>query len=161
MGRDGTTPSNCDIDLNPPQYNSPVIIQGISVYTAIGHSGIFQVINKLQSTSPDKIGYNQKMDTSVDRKFSGDQDSASIFSKIIVRELSHGSISDLYLCCWMDFASNVVQTKVPQFVELGLPSFNISDEFGIQGNPATRIRRLTDVYHWSALDHIFSKATSV
>ena len=72
----------------------------------------------------EKIRDTQKLDTSVDRKLANNRDSASISSKLIGSELSHSSITDFYSCCWMDFASNVVQTEAPYFVELGLPAVN-------------------------------------
>ena len=101
------------------------------------------------------------MDTSVDRKFPNDCDSASIFSKVIGCELYHGSSADLYSCCRMDFAINDVRTKASYFVELGLPAINTSDEFNILGTPATRIRMSKGGYRWSALDHVFWEATAV
>ena len=110
-------------------------------------SGSLRVGNKLQSTSPDKIRNTQKLYTSVDRNFTNDRDSASIFINLIVREISHGSSSDLYLRCRMEFSSNVVQTEAPQFVDFGLLAVNISDEFGIPGTPAISIRRPTDGSH--------------
>ena len=46
-------------------------------------------------------------------------------------------------------------------MELGIPAVNTSGEVNILGTPATRIRRLMDVSHWSALDHVFDEATAV
>ena len=46
-------------------------------------------------------------------------------------------------------------------MELGIPAVNTSGEVNILGTPATRIRRLMDVSHWSALDHVFGKDTAV
>ena len=37
--RDGTTPYKCDIDVSSPWANSPVLIEGISMSPASGHSG--------------------------------------------------------------------------------------------------------------------------
>ena len=59
----------------------------------------------------------------------------------------------------MNLASYVVQTEAPQFVDLGLPDINTLNESGVFGTPATSIRRPTDVYHWSAPDHVFGEAT--
>ena len=70
--RDGTTPGNFDIAVRSPRHNSPVLIGGIGVYPASGHSGILQDLNKLKSTSPEKIRDTQKLDTSVDRSFPDD-----------------------------------------------------------------------------------------
>ena len=44
---------------------------------------------------------------------------------------------------------------------LELPAVNTSDEFRILGTPSTIIRRLMDVSHWSAPDHVFGEATAV
>ena len=61
----------------------------------------------------------------------------------------------------MYLVSNVVQTKASHLMELRLPDVNTSDEVDILGTPSTRIRNLTDVSHWSVLDHVFGKATGV
>ena len=55
-GRDGTNPGDCNIAVRSPQNNSPVLIVGITVYPASGHSGSFQVFNKRQSTFSEKLG---------------------------------------------------------------------------------------------------------
>ena len=126
-----------------------------------GHSGTFQVFNKRQSTSPGKIRGTPKLETYVDRNLPYDWYSASISRKVIGREISHLSSADLYLCCRIYFASNVVQTEASQFVDLGIPAVNTSDEFGIQCTPATRIRGPTFGSHWCAPDHVFGKSTAV
>ena len=106
--RDRNTPGNTPYSVRSPQANSPFLIGVIGVSPTIGHSGILQVLNKRQSTVSDEIEDTQKLDTSVDIKLTNDGDSASIFIKVIGRELYHGSSADLYLRCWMDFASNIV-----------------------------------------------------
>ena len=60
MGRDGTTPRETPYALSPPQDNSPVLIGGIRVSPAIGHSGSLQVLNTRQSNIYDKIRDTQK-----------------------------------------------------------------------------------------------------
>ena len=97
------------------------------MYPDSGHSGSLHVFNKLQSTSPGKIGDTKRLDTSIDRNFPDDRNYASIFSKVIGRELPHSYSANLYLRCWMDFASNFVQTKAPQFVDLGILVVNTSN----------------------------------
>ena len=57
--------------------------------------------------------------------------------------------------------SNVVQTKAPQFVDLGLPVINTFNEISVIGTSATRIQSPTDVSHWTAPDHVFSEAAAV
>ena len=68
-GRDGTTPGDTPHAARSPWANSTVLIGGTGVYPTSGHSGILQVFNKQQYTVFDKIGVTQKLDTSVDRKF--------------------------------------------------------------------------------------------
>ena len=158
--RDGSTPDDTCIAVRSPQEKSPVLIGNTNVSPVCGLIGSLQVGNKLQSTSLGKIRNDQKLDTSIDRKFPNDWDYASIFSKVIGREISHVSIEDLYLRFHMDFISNVVQTKVLQFVYLRILAFNTSDDFGILDTSATSIRRLTDGSHWYASDHVFGEASS-
>ena len=112
-------------------------------------------------TSPDEFSNVQKLDTVVDGKLPDNQDYASVFIKVVGRELSHGSSNGLYLRCRMNFLSNVVQTEAPQFVDLGVPAINTLNESSVLGTPATRIRMQTDGYHWTAPDHIFGEATVV
>ena len=73
------------------------------MYPASGNSRSLQVFNKQQSNISDKIGDTQRLDTYVDKKLPNDQD-----SEVIGPELSHGSSTDLYLLCRMDFASDFV-----------------------------------------------------
>ena len=61
----------------------------------------------------------------------------------------------------MDFASNAVETKVLNFLDLGIPDVNTSDKFNTFGTPDNIIRRLTDGTHWSVSDHIFGGASAV
>ena len=82
----------------------------------------------------------------------------SIFSKVIGNELSHSSNADLYLRFWMDFASNTVGTKAPNFVDLEILDVTSLDEFNTFGTLATRIIRPTNGPHWYAPDHVFGKA---
>ena len=56
---------------------------------------------------------------------------------LISRELSHSSISNLYLRCRMDFASNAIGTEAPHFVDLRLLAVNASDEIKILVTPTT------------------------
>ena len=143
-GSDGTAPGDCDISVRSPWTNSPVLIGGNGVPSTRGHSGSLQKFNKRKSTVSEKIRDTQTFDASIDGKLANDGDYTSIFSKVIGRELSHSYSTDLYLRCRTDFASNAVGTKVPNFVDLGLPSVNASDEFNTFGTTNTRIRRQTD-----------------
>ena len=61
----------------------------------------------------------------------------------------------------MDFTSNAVGTEAPNFLNLGLPAVNASDEFNTFGTPTTRFRRPLDVNHWYVPDHVFGEVTAV
>ena len=120
-----------------------------------------QVFNKLQYTVSEEIGDTQKCVISIDIKLADDGDSTYIFSKLIGCELSHSSSTDLYLHCWVDFASKSVGTEAPHFVDSGLLAVNASDEVNIFGTPVTRIRRPMDGSHWSVPYHFLGKRMSV
>ena len=107
-GKDGDTAGNTPPAVWSPRDNTPVLSGDITVCPASGHSGSSKDFNKRQSTIYNEIGVNQKLDTSIDINLLNDGDSASIFSKAIGCALYHSSSTDLYLCLWMDFASNVV-----------------------------------------------------
>ena len=143
-GRDRTTPVDCDNAVRSPRYNSPFLIGGTGVPPTRGHSGSLEVLNKLTCTSPSVSKNTQKFDACVDGNLENYGDSTSILSKVIGLELLHSTSTDIYLRCRMDFTSNAVRNEAPNFVDLGLPNVNASDEFNSFGNPATRFRRLTD-----------------
>ena len=105
-----------------------------------GLSRSLQFGKKQQFTSLDEVRNTQNLDTFVDGKLPNDQDYASVFSMVIGSKLLHVSIKDLYLHCRMNFSSNVVQTKAPQLVDLGLPDINTLNESGVLGTPDTSIQ---------------------
>ena len=121
-GRDGSTPEKTGIAVGSKLAPALVLIVITNISPACGISGTLQVGKKQQSTSPDKVRNEQKLDTAADGKIPNEYDSASFFSKVIGHELSHGSSNKLYLCCWMKLSSNVVQIKALQFVNLGIPA---------------------------------------
>ena len=82
-----------------------------------------------------EIGDTQKFDTSIDGYLAEGGDLATIFSKIIGQELSHGSSADIYSRCQMDFTSNAVGTKGKTFVHLGIPAVSALDELNPFGTP--------------------------
>ena len=104
MGRYVTTSGDIPHAVSYSQANSPVLVGGIGVYPSSGHSGILQVFNKRQSNIYDRIRDTQKLDTSVDGNLRNDQDSGSIFRKVIGRELSYSFSTELYSRCRMDFS---------------------------------------------------------
>ena len=161
MGRDGTNSGDYDISVRYPQANSPFLIRGIVMSPSSGHSGSLQVLNKWQPNDSDEIRDTPKLNTSVNRNLANDGNYASIFSKVMGRELSHSSSTNLYSRCWVDFMSNYVGTEGPNFMDLGILDVNASYEFNTFGTPATRIIRPTYVPHCSAPDHVFGEGIAV
>ena len=160
-GRDSSTQGGTCIAVISTHVNYQVLLGRPTVSPSCGISGRSQVGKTRESTSQDEIRNAQKLDTAVDIKLPDDWYSESVFIKVIGRELSHISNDDLYLRCWMNFLSNVVQTEAPQFVIFGIPAFNTSNEFIILRTPATRFKMPMGRYHWSASDRVFGKATLV
>ena len=93
--RDSSTPTDTCIDIRSSRANSPVMIGSTTVSLVCGISERLKVGNKQQSTPAEKIRNAQKLDTDLDRNFPNDWDSATIFSKVIGRELSHVLCYDL------------------------------------------------------------------
>ena len=77
-----------------------------------------------------EVGNTQIFNTSINGNLAKNGDSTPIFSKVIGRELSHDSSSDIYLRCRVDLTSNDVGTEAPEFMHLGLPAVNALDELG-------------------------------
>ena len=82
-------------DVSVVEITSPVLIVIVTTSPPCGLNMIHQVANKRQSTHPGLVRQTQKLDATVDGKFTNDLDSASIFSKVIGNKLSEGSNGDL------------------------------------------------------------------
>ena len=144
---DGSTPGYIGHAVSVEHALSPFLILIFGPLPPYGLNMILQVANKWQSTSPALVGNIQKLDVVIYGKLHGDLDCASIFSKVIGHKLSNGSRNDLYLRCRMNFVDDVIQTQIPQFMDLGIPTINKLDESSVLGAPATRILRPTDGSH--------------
>ena len=90
---------------------SPILIGSTTIYPACAFSGRLKVGNKRQSTSLDEVRNSQNVDTIVDGKLPNITDYASVFRSVIGRELSHGSIDDLYPEYRMNFSNNFFHTE--------------------------------------------------
>ena len=135
MGRDGTHQCNCDVVVSSPWDNRLVTIAGIVVPPTMVHSRSQGVLNGQQSISPSVSRNSQKSDASVDRNLAEDGDSTAIFIKVLGHKLYDSLSADIYSGFRVDFMSNAVGTKAPDFVHLGLPAVNSSDEFNTFGAP--------------------------
>ena len=140
-GRGGTTPGNTPHAVRPPQENWPVLIGGTTVSPKCDIMGSQGIFNKHVSNGSAEIVDTQNVDTSIDGNLAENGDSTPISSNVIRQALYRGSSA--YLRCRVDFKSNDVGTETPDFLHLGLPAFNESDEINPIGTPTTRVRRPT------------------
>ena len=108
-----------------------------------------EVGNKWQSTSPGLVRKSKKLDAVVDRKLPNNPDSASIFSKVIGDKLSDGSSRDLYTRCRMNLTSDPIQTKTPQFINLGISTIDALDKGSGISTPCYQNLK---AYGWCPLD---------
>ena len=99
--RDGRTPCDTGLTVRSKPAPSTVLIGTTTIYPDCSISGSVQVGKKRQSTPQNKVGNTQKLDTVFDRNFPDDRYPASVFGKVIGRELSHGFSNNLYSRCSM------------------------------------------------------------
>ena len=121
--------------------------------------GIQEIISKHGSTGSTEIGDTQKLDISIDESLAKNGDYMPIFSKVIRQELSHDNTDYIYLRCRLDFTSNAVGTEAPDFMHLGIPAINTSDELRSFGTPTTIVRRPTDGSNWYKTGNVFGEVT--
>ena len=157
-GRDGSTPGHCNIDVRYPRLNSPGLIIGITISPT--KTWIQAIVSPHGSTGFLKFGDTQIFETSINDNLAQDEDSTTIFNKILGQELAHDSSTDVYSRCRVDFTSNAVGTEAPEFMHLGLLELNTSDELRSFDTPVTKVGRLMDVSNWSETGHVFEEITT-
>ena len=82
--------------------------------------------NKRQSATPN-FRYSDKLDTSIDGKFTSNLVAPPIFTDVVSDKLSISSSRDLYACVGMHLAIDPVNSVTPQFVDLGFSTINTLD----------------------------------
>ena len=103
------------------------MIGGTTVSPTSGIMGSQDIVSIHGSTGSTEVRDTHKFDASVDGNLAENGDYTPIFRKLIGRELSHNSSSDIYLHCKVDFTRNAVGTKSPDFMQLGPQAINTSD----------------------------------
>ena len=76
-----------------------------------------------------------------------------VFGKVVVPKTVPNEISNIYTRKRMDFGSNSVVTKSPNFMDLSLSPANTTDKLKSIISPATRVERLTNGSNWLASRH--------
>ena len=109
-----------------------------------------------QSTIPD-VRKSNKLDTSIDGKFTNNLVAPPIFTGVLSDKFSESSTRDIYTRCWMNLAVDTVNIPAPLFVNLGIFTIDALGKCSSLWTPTTRIGSPMDVAHWNATDHIFEK----
>ena len=140
-GVDRSTPGDSGNVIGIVETSSPDLIGIIGTASTCGINLSQEVGNIRKSTSPDLVRQCLKLDATVDRKFSNNPDSTSIFSKLIGDKLSDGSSQGLYTRCRMNLMAYRIQILTPQFVDLGLSTIDELNKGSGLSTPATTFRR--------------------
>ena len=116
---DETIPQDGNTSRIPPRLNSPFIIGGgISFYPS--RTGGHDSFIPSRPIGPVEVRNAQIFHTSINGNSAKNGDPTPTFSKIIGREISNNSSADVYLCCWVNLTRDVVLTKIPNFMNMGL-----------------------------------------
>ena len=140
-GVDRSTTGDSGNVIGIVETSSPDLIWIIGTASTCGINLSQEVGNIRKSTSPDLVRQCLKLDATVDRKFSNNPDSTSIFSKLIGDKLSDGSSQGLYTRCRMNLMAYCIQILTPQFVDLGLSTIDELNKSSGLSTPATTFRR--------------------
>ena len=140
----------------PPRLTYPVQI-GVGPSISPTRTGIQEIGSPSGTIDPVGVRNTQPFHTSINGNSAKHRDTTPTFSKVIGRELSHDSITNIYLRCLMNLTHNAVKTESPNFMNLGLSSVHTSDELRSFSIPATRIGRPMDGSNWLLPGHVFGE----
>ena len=166
-GVDKYIPISTSIHSGMRKYSNPApsdsTVTRISIRTTSPPCGInvsLKIDNIRQSATP-YLRKSNKLDTSIDGKFTNILAELPIFIEVLCDKISDIFIQDLYTRRLMNLAAHPVNIPAPQFVDLGLLTIDALDKVASIWTPATRVGRPTDFSHWITPDHIFVKTTAV
>ena len=109
-GVEGIAPGDICNSVSVVGPTSPFLIESFGTSPPYCLNVSHQVVNKQKFTFQGLVRQTQKLDTVVDRKLPNDLDSASIFWKLNVHNLSDGSSVDLYMRYRTKFTADTAQT---------------------------------------------------
>ena len=176
-GVDGTTSFHSVISENStPDLNDNIgtRINGINVTTTPSPIGISEtsadpptggiwspsIGNIRQSTSPNLIK-SDELNASVDGRFSNNPIAPPVLAELFSDKLSNSSISYLYACCGVHLSTDTSNPMAPQLFNHSLSAANALNKGAEIWIPATRIRNLPVVTHWSAAGRTVGKSAAV
>ena len=88
------------------------------------------------------------------------RDPTPSWSKVIGSKKFINESADVYARGWMNFGSDTILYKSPNFIDFGLSPVNTTDELGYLFVPTKRIRRPTDGSNWLPPGHDISEVTA-
>ena len=142
-----------------PRLNLPVLIGGgTTVYST--RTGSQEIITPKGPTGSVEVRNAQPFHTYTNGNSANNGDPTPTFIKVIVRELSDDSSTNIYLRCRLNFMRDAVVTESPNFTNLGLSAVHTSDEIGTFIITANRIGSPTDLSNWLLPGHLIGEVTA-
>ena len=109
---------------------------------------------------PHEIRNTEPLNASIHIVTSKHRDPTPTWSKAIGSKFTNKSIADVSARSRMKFASDIVLSKSPNFMDLGLSYVDTTDEIGYVFAPTTRIGLATHGYDWILRRNCISEATT-
>ena len=159
MDRDGTIPWNGKNSRSPPRLTSQFLIGGGNT-VSLNRNGSQEIGSLKGPTGYVEVRNAQPFKASINGNSANNEDPVSTFSNIIGWELSHDSIADIYLRCWLNFTCDAVLNERPNFMSLGISAVHTSNELLSFSIPATRIGRPIYGSNWLHPGHIIGEVTA-
>ena len=116
--------------------------------------------NKRKSASPN-IRKSDKLDASIDGKFTNISVAPPIFTELFRDKLSNSSRRDIYARVGVHLKTCPVNPVTPKFVDRGFSTIDALNKGARIWIPAIRVRSSTDVSHWSTLNLAVVESTVV
>ena len=116
-----------------------------STYDSPTRTGTQYFVSPRRSIGPQKFRNAHPFKTSINLFSPKHRHPTPIFSKLIGRKIFLDEIVDVYTCKSIDFRSNSVVAKSPNFMPFRLRPANTADKLNSVIVPTTRVGRLTDL----------------
>ena len=113
-----------------------------------------------QSIIPQGVRNSEPLDASININPAKHRDPTPSWSKVISSKTFTNESADVYASGRMNFRSDTVLSKSPNFITFGLSSVNTMDELRSVYIPTTRSGRLTDGSYWLLSGQGISESTA-
>ena len=155
----GTIPQNINTVRMPPRTTTPV-------WNSTGPSvppiniGIQKIKGPRRPIIPQEIRNPEPLTDSINRINDKHRYPDPSWSKVIGIKTFTNESADIYARGRMNFWSDTILSESPNFMDLGLSTFNKTDELGSVVVPTARIGRPEDGSNWLLPGHDISEATA-